>query len=141
MNSRELLNSILERSQHAQAIFHSMLSAAMTPSLRASVETQLKEFESIEAEAFSIAASRGWMLNDLQPTTRAMISAITRLRLLRQQDDSSLASAMIQSSMKGIIQGMTDQRRITVSDPRISNLLQKQLDCQSANIQKMQGFL
>jgi hypothetical protein len=105
------------------------------------LESQLKEYDAVETQAHSIAASRGLELKEVNPAVRAMAETMSRMKLLYEKTDSKIAAMMIQGNTRGMIIGLKDQHRYTHTDSEIKSLSQKLLDCEHANIQQMQGYL
>ena len=58
-NSREILTSVLKTTQMGQIGIRSVLDTSMRPGLRKALESQLREYDSIETEAHSITTQRG----------------------------------------------------------------------------------
>lgn len=58
-NSREILTSVLKTTQMWQIGIRSVLDTSMRPGLRKALESQLREYDSIETEAHSISHSAG----------------------------------------------------------------------------------
>ena len=77
-NSKELLTSLLKTTQMGQVGIRSVLDTSMRPGLRKALESQLREYDSIETEAHSIASQRGWELRELDPAVRMMSDMMTR---------------------------------------------------------------
>lgn len=140
-DNKDLLTSILNTAQLGQAGIRSALGSAMRPGLRKALESQLKEFDSIETEAHEIAASRGWELRELEPATRLATGFMTKLRLSYGNTDSRLAAMMISENTRGMIQCLTEAHQVAAPDVQIASLSQKLLDSENANIRQMQGFL
>lgn len=140
-NGREILSSILKTTQLGQAGIRSVLDTSMRPSLRKTLEGQLREYDSIETEAHAIAAQRGWDLRDLDPAVRLMTEITTRMRLHRTNSDSKIADMMIQGNTKGLIKGLKNIHQFPGTDSQICILSQKLLDCETATIRQMQIFL
>lgn len=140
-DSKAFLDSILTTAQMGQTGIRSALSATMRPGLRKALESQLQEYDSIEQEAHSIAASRGWELRELEPAAKGMANLMTRLRLSYGNTDSKLAAMMIQGSTRGMIVGLKDLHQFNRPDAQLTTLSQKLLDCETAGIRQMQGFL
>lgn len=139
--SKDLLSSILKTTQMGQIGIRSVLKSPLRASLRSALKSQLQEYDSIEQEAHMIASSRGWVLDELDPGIKTMTNMMTRSRLCFGNTDSKAAAMMIQGNMRGIIKGYKNIHQFNHSDERISLLSQKLLDCESANIRQMQGFL
>lgn len=140
-NSKEILSSILKTTQMGQIGIRSVLDTSMRPGLRKALESQLHEYDSIESEAHAIASQRGWELPELDPAVRMMSNMMTRMKLSRGNSDSKIADMMIQGNTKGMIKGLKNLHQFPEQDHQISILSQKLLDCETANIRQMQGFL
>ena len=141
MNNKQMLQSILGLLQWDQCFLRRILSTAMTPTLRDVLEGLLAECKGMESDAASIAASRDWIPEGLQPGQLLLYTVIYKISLFRLRDDSRLAAAVIQHSTKTMIRLLTVRHRMTASDSRVLNLSQRYLDCQTAALHKLQGFL
>ena len=113
----------------------------MRPALRKALESQLQEYDSIETEAHTIASQRGWELEELDPGVRMMTDMMTRMRLHGRNTDSKIAGMMIQGNTKGMIKGLKNIHQFANQDSQVQILSQKLLDCETANIRQMQGYL
>ena len=90
-NSKELLSSVVKTAQMGQTGIRSVLDTSMRPSLRKALESQLREYDSIETEAHTIASQRGWELKELDPGVRMMTDMMTRMKLHGRNTDSKIA--------------------------------------------------
>ena len=140
-NGKQILSSVLKTAQMGQVGIRSVLDTSMRPSLRKVLESQLMEYNTIENEAHSIAAQRGWDLPELDPGLRLLTDMTTRMKLHRANSDSMIADMMIQGNTKGMIKGLKDIHQFPDTDSQINILSQKLLDCETANIRQMQTFL
>ena len=140
-NGKEILTSLLKTTQMGQVGIRSVLDTSMRPGLRKALESQLREYDSIETEAHSIASQRGWELRELDPAVRMMSDMMTRMKLSGKNSDSKIADMMIQGNTRGMIKSLKDIHQFPGTDEQISTLSQKLLDCETANIRQMQGFL
>ena len=132
--SKELLSSILKTTQMGQVGIRSVLDSNMRPTLRNALESQLREYD-------CIASSRGWQVPELDPMVRTMADMMTRMRLTGGNTDSKIAGMMIQGNTRGMIKGLKDLHQFSRQDHILRSLSQKLLDCETANIRQMQGFL
>ena len=140
-SSKEILSSVLKTTQMGQVGIRSVLDTSMRPGLRKALESQLREYDSIESEAHLIASQRGWDLRELDPAVRFMADRMTRMKLHRSNSDSKIADMMIQGNTRGMIKGLKNLHQFPDTDAQISILSQKLLDCENANIRQMQTFL
>ena len=136
-----MLSSALKTTQMGQIGLRSVLDTTMKPQLRQALEDQLKEYDSIETEAHTIAFQRGWEVPELDPAVRFMADRVTRMKLMGRDSDSRIAAMMIQGNTRGMIKGLKNIHHMKQPDQRIQTLTQKLLDCETANIRQMQQFL
>lgn len=140
-SSKEILSSILKTTQMGQIGIRSVLESSMRPGLRKALESQLREYDSIETEAHSISTQRGWELEELDPAVRFMTDMMTNMKLRGKNTDSKIAGMMIQGNTKGMIKGLKNIHQFCGHDEQIRTLSQKLLDCETANIRQMQSYL
>lgn len=140
-NSKELLSSILKTTQMGQIGIRSVLDTSMRPGLRKALESQLREYDSIEGEAHAIASQRGWELRELDPAVRFLADRMSRMKLRHGNCDSKIADMMIQGNTKGMIKGLKNLHQYPHQGDAVSTISQKLLDCETANIRQMQSFL
>lgn len=140
-NSKEILSSVVKTAQMGQTGIRSVLDTSMRPSLRKALESQLREYNSIETEAHTIASQRGWELKELDPGVRMMTDMMTRMKLHGRNTDSKIADMMIQGNTRGMVKGLKNLHQFPSSDSQVQMVSQKLLDCETANIRQMQGYL
>ena len=140
-NSQEILSSVVKTAQMGQTGIRSVLDTSMRPSLRKALESQLREYDSIETEAHTIASQRGWELKELDPGVRMMTDMMTRMKLHGRNTDSKIADMMIQGNTRGMVKGLKNLHQFPSSDSQVQMVSQKLLDCETANIRQMQGYL
>ena len=140
-NSREILTSVLKTTQMGQIGIRSVLDTSMRPGLRKALESQLREYDSIETEAHSIATQRGWDMDELDPSVRLWSNLMTRMKLNGRNTDSKIADMMIQGNTMGMTKSLRQMRTYASEDGRVKDLADKLLQTEEANIQQMKGFL
>ena len=120
----------------------SVMNYAIRDDLKSELKSQLREYDTIEQEAHSIANQRGWEPRELDPAVKTMAKLCSRASLMGSRKDSKIAAMMIQGNTMGMIKTIKNQHHSTEKhDTRIDQLTQKLLDCERANIQSMQGYL
>ena len=140
-NSKQILSSVLKTTQMGQIGIRSVLDTSMRPGLRKALESQLREYDSIETEAHTIATQRGWEVPELDPAVRVMTDMMTRMKLNGRNTDSKIAGMMIQGNTRGMIKGLKNIHQFADQDSQVRTVCQKLLDCETANIRQMQSFL
>ncbi len=139
--SKDLLSSILKTTQMGQIGIRSVLKAPVRAQLRTALKDQLKEYDSIEQEAHSIAFQRGWELEELDPAIKAMSNMMAKMQLSFGNVNSKAAAMMITGNTRGMIKSLKNLHQFKSNDERVSILSQKLLDCEEENIRQMQGFV
>ena len=124
-----------------QVGIRSVLKMPLKTDLQEALKSQLHEYDAIERETLAIANSRGWNLEQLHPIAKRMADMTTRTKLSFGNSNSKTAAMMIQGNTRGIIKGLKNLHAYNHADQQVSNISQKLLDCEKANILQMQGFL
>ena len=140
-NDQKMLTSILQTTQMGQIGIRSVLDISMRPGLRKALQSQLREYDTIESEAHYLASQRGWELRDIQPGRRLMADMMARMKLSHGNSDSKIAGMMIQGNTRGMITGLKNLHQYQQQDSQVSALSQRLIDCETANIRQMQVFL
>lgn len=140
-NSKEILSSVLKTTQMGQIGIRSALEAEMKPELRQAMESQLREYDTIESQAHSIAAERNWVLPELNPSIRFMTDRMTKMKLSYGEVDSKIAEMMIRGNTNGVIKGLKNLHRFTQRDDAVCALSRMLLDTECANVDQMKQFL
>ena len=139
--SQEVLSSVLKTTQMGQIGIRSVLDTSMRPGLRKALQSQLREYDSIETEAHAIASQRGWEGRELDPAVRFMSDMAVRMKLGGRGSDSKIADMMIIGNTRGMIKSLKNIHRYDNHDQQVQILSQKLLDCETANIRQMEAFL
>lgn len=132
---------MLKTIQISQVEIRSVLDTPMPSSLRSTLETQLKEYDAMETEAYTIALQRGWELPEVDPGRRFLKDRITRMKLNVRNPDSRIADLLIRGNTDGMIRGLKNLHQLQTQDRQVRILSQKLLDCETAHIRQMQQFL
>ena len=140
-DSQKILNSLLSTVQMGQVGIRSVMNKAVRTDLKKALQSQLKEYDRFETQAFNIAAARGWELKEVDPMVRSMANMMSRAKLAFGAQDSKIAAMMIQGNTRGIIMGMKDLHQTRQVDQQVQDISQRLLDTEEANIKQMQGFL
>ena len=140
-DSQKILNSLLSTVQMGQVGIRAVMTKAVRTDLKKALQSQLKEYDSFENQAFNIAAARGWELKEVDPAVKAMANMISRTKLAIGAQDSKIAAMMIQGNTRGIIMGLKDLHQGQQIDKQVVDLSQRMMDTEEANIKQMQGFL
>ena len=139
--SEEILCSVLKTAQMGQVGIRSVEGYAVGVGLKEALSAQKKEYDTIEQEAYRIAASRGWDLTELSPVSKVMSRMCASGNLMMKSSDSKIAAMMINGNTKGLIKGLKNLHHGSKKDQGVTGLMQRLIDCETANIQQMQGYI
>ena len=139
--NKQHLSGLLRTIQIGQVEIRSVLDTSLGSSLRNTLKSQLREYDTMETEAYTIALQRGWELPELDPGRRFLRDRVIRMKLSGGQPDSRIADLLIQGNTKGMIRGLRQLHQLEGQDQQIRILSQKLLDCETAHIRQMQSFL
>ena len=138
---KEMLTAVLHTTQMGQTGIRSVLDNVTRPDLRAEMQDQLKEYDTIEKEALRLASQRGWKLSNLNPGLRKMSDLMSRAKLIGGEVDSKIAGMLIQGNTRGLILGIKNMHAVPQTDTQITQLAQRLIDRETVNIKKAQPFL
>lgn len=139
--NKEILTSIVKTTQMGQTGIRSVMPYAGAVDLKKALNSQKREYDIIEQEAFSIASARGWELKELDPMSKLFSNICAHGTLMFGNADSKIAAMMINGNTRGMIKGLKNTHHGENSDHAINMLSQKLLDCESENIRQMQGYV
>lgn len=140
-NSKELLSSILKTTQMGQLGIRSALETEMKPELRQAMQSQLREYDTIERQAHSMAKERNWVLPELNHSIRFMTDRMTKLKLSYGDVDSKIAAMMIRGNTSGTIKGLKNLHQYQEQDEAIRTLSKKLLETERSNVDQIKPFL
>jgi hypothetical protein len=141
MNNQELLSALLKITQSGQMEIRRILNTSMDPNLRSTLQAQLKEFDSMETEALTIALQRGWDLRSLDPAIRFLTDKAAQIRQMKGYSDSRIAEIMIHRNTRGMISNLKTLHQYKGQDSQVCILCQKLLDSETAYTRRLQSFL
>lgn len=139
--NKNILSSILKTTQMGQIGIRSALDLDLSPELRNALLSQLKEYDSIEQEAHTIASQRGWKVAELNPSVRFVTDRMTHIQMAGRNPNSKIADMMIMGNTKGMIKGLKNNHTSVCQDEQVNQLSQKLLETEHANIKQMEPFL
>lgn len=140
-SNRDVLASVLKTTQMGQTGIRSVIPYTTHQEFKQALCSQKKEYDEIEQEAYNLAASRGWDLNDLEPFAKAMSKLCAYGSLAFNPNDSKIAAMMINGNTKGMVKGLKNLNHCKQDDPAVISLSKRLLECEEANIKQMQGYV
>ena len=139
--SKDVLSSIIKTTQMGQIGIRSVLNAPLRSGMKEALRSQLREYDTIERQALTLASARGIEPEQLYPAIKYMTNMMTKTRLRFGDVSSKAAAMMIQGNTKGVIKGYKNLNQFYEPDEEVTALSKKLLACEQANIKQMQGFL
>jgi len=139
--SKEVLSSILKTTQMGQTGIRSVMDYTVGVNLRRELQSQLHEYDAIEAEAHRIARQQGWQVPELSKGVRVMSDMMSRSMLAVERKDSKIAGMMITGNTRGMIKSIKNQHHSPNIDASVRTLNQKLIDRETENIRSMEPYL
>lgn len=140
-NNHDILSSILKTAQMGQTGIRAVLGYAGDSNLKQALKDQLHEYDAIEEEALQLASQHRLNVAELSPVAKSMSKMYTHCNLKFGNVDSKIAAMMIQGNTRGMIKGLKNLHHAKSVDKSIEALSRKLLDCETANVKQMQGFV
>lgn len=142
MNDNEkILTQINQITQMGQAGINCVMPSASQPALRQALKVQRLEYQSIGAQAKTLAKAKGLNPRDSSRLAKHMSTMGARMKLMTQDPDSKIADMMIQGSTRGMIQSLKGMHHAQHIDPEVGKLAQRLLETEVNNIRQMEGFV
>ena len=139
--SKEVLSSILKTTQMGQTGIRSVMGYTVGANLKRELQSQLREYDAIEAEAHKIAKQKGWEVPELNKSVRVMSDMMSRSMLAVERKDSKIAGMMINGNTRGMIKSIKNQHHSPNIDSAVRTLNQKLIDRETENIRAMEVYL
>lgn len=113
----------------------------MGTALQNAMHDQLKEYDSIEREAYALARKKGWEMEPLDPSVERMSSMMARMQLIGNNTDSKIAKMLVQGNTRGMIKGYKNLNHSSRLDPSVDTIAQKLLTLEKENVRQSCQFL
>ncbi len=139
--SKDILSSALKTAQMGQVGIRSVMHFPLSLEMQQALKSQLYEYDGIEQEVQDLAYTRGWTLEELDPTLKTMAKMASHMRLSYGNTNSKAAAMTIQGNTRGLIKGYKNLNQYNRSDPKVTALAEKLLTYEKENIRQMQGFV
>jgi hypothetical protein len=139
--NKEVLCSVIKTVQMGQSGIRCVQEKASGTQLRKALSDQLREYDSIEQEAYALATKKGWLMEPLDSTVEHMSSIMARMQLLGGEKDSKIAKMLVQGNTRGLIKGLKNLHHCTQLDPSVHAIAQKLLDREQDNIKQACQYL
>lgn len=139
--NKEILSSLLKTVQMGQCGIRLVQEKAANDRLRQALHDQLKEYDTIEHQAYDLALQKGWVVDSLDPSVERMSSMMARMQLMGNNKDSKIAKMLVQGNTRGMIKSLKNLHHCSRLDPQVDALAQQLLKTEKQNIQQATEFL
>lgn len=109
--------------------------------LQKALGDQLREYDTIERQAYDLATQKGWLMEPLDSSVERMSSIMARMQLIGSDKDSRIAKMLVQGNTRGMIKGLKNLHHCDSIDPTVNMLAQKLLTTEQENIRQACEFL
>lgn len=139
--NKEVLDSIVKTVQMGQCGIRCVQDRVIGTALQQAMHDQLKEYDSIEKEAYDLAHKKGWEMQPLNPTIERMSSMMAKMQLTGNNTDSKIAKMLVQGNTRGMIKGYKNLNHSNRLEPDVDAIAQKLLSREKENIRQSCRFL
>lgn len=139
--NKEVLDSILKTVQMGQSGIRCVQERASDGELKQVLRDQLHEYDSIERQAYALAARKGWQLEPLSTAVERMSSMMAKMQLMGENTDSRIAKMLVQGNTSGLIKGWKNLHHSVKLDPAVDALANRLLTCEQENIRQSCQYL
>ena len=141
-NNTKLLSYIHKNAAMGTRSIPQVLSLPQSGAMRRALNTQLKEYKKIAAEAQAHAQALGVTVPEPSQTSRAMSAIMLRMQTMTDRSTSHLAELMIHGSTMGTVQMTRNLNQFQNSADTTSLALGRRLlETEERNIQQMKKYL
>ena len=141
LTEAELLQYIYQTTEMGRDGIQSVLPHAEDETFHQALEQQLTEYEKLYGATGKMLRERGQEPKGLNPMVKASSEMMSAMKTMADHSTSKIAEMMIQGNTRGMIKGLKTLHQFGQQDEQINTLSQKLLDCETANIRQMQGYL
>lgn len=139
--NKEVLDSIVKTVQMGQSGIRCVQDKVIGTALQQAMHDQLKEYDSLEQEAYDLARRKGWEMEPLSQGVQRMSSMMARMQLMGNHTDSKIAKMLVQGNTRGMIKGYKNLNHSSKLEPSVDAIAQKLLAKEKENIRQSCKFL
>lgn len=143
MNSKyQILAALINESRYLQSGIRDGMDAASAAALRGTLTWMLRELESGEREAYTLADSLGLHTDGLPPLSRLLTGGVFRVKLHFRCTDSFVAELLIRRITESMIRVQREVNRAEDSPGPATDLLLHRFQCCTyGSVRNLQPFL
>ena len=136
-----LLNFIYQNVQMGQTTIPQLIASCQDAEFNQALQSQLKEYEQIGAEAVKLLNKRGEGPDSVSPMARMSSFVMTEMKTIRDSSVSHMAEMMIQGNTMGETTLLKHLRDSDEADHEITRLGERLLGTLRKNTEEMKRFL
>ncbi len=137
-----MLNSIRKTTEMGAYGIRAVMEETQDPALYKELKAQLSEYEKIYDEADALLKDRGGTAKNVNPMAKLSSSMTAKMQIRMSKDpNAKVADLMMQGNTKGMIKSIHNNRTMGVLDPKVSNLSNRLLQTEQANIDTLKTYL
>lgn len=141
MNEVDLLSHVYQTAEMGRDGIFTVLKRADDPALLKALNRQAGEYRDIQNTAERMLRARGVQPDGVGLMARVSFEMMGTMKVMADHSPSKVAEMMIQGSTMGVTKSLRTIRACRVKDGSVSDLADKLLRTEQANIEEMKGFL
>lgn len=141
MNEVDLLSHVYQTAEMGRDGIFTVLKRTDDPALLKALNRQAGEYRDIQNTAERMLRARGVQPDGVGLMAKVSSEMMGTMKVMADHSPSKVAEMMIQGSTMGVTKSLRTIRACRVKDGRVSDLADKLLRTEQANIEEMKGFL
>lgn len=141
MNEVDLLSHVYQTAEMGRDGIFTVLKRTDDPTLLKALNRQAGEYRDIQNTAERMLRARGIQPDGVGLMARVSSEMMGTMKVMVDHSPSKVAEMMIQGSTMGVTKSLRTIRACRVKDGSVSDLANKLLRTEQANIEEMKGFL
>lgn len=141
MNEVDLLSHVYQTAEMGRDGIFTVLKRTDDPALLKALNRQAGEYRDIQNTAERMLRARGVQPDGVGLMARVSSEMMGTMKVMADHSPSKVAEMMIQGSTMGVTKSLRTIRACRVKDGSVSDLADKLLRTEQANIEEMKGFL
>lgn len=137
----ELLNFVYQNAQMGVVTLKQLMELAHGEDFRSHMEAQLREYETMEAEAVKLLEEHGCDEKGLSAFEKIRTYLMIDLQTLTDKSASHVAEMMLIGSTMGVINALRNLRKYEGAEKRIRDLMDRLLKFEERNMEQLKKFV
>ena len=140
-DSKELLNYVYQNAEMGVNSISKLMEITDDDEFMHQLDTQKNEYTAMKNDAEKLLREHGFTEDDLSAFDRIRTYIMINMQTLKDKSVSHIAEMLMQGSTMGIVQAIRKLRSYTQADEAEKNLMQKLLEMEERNFDRLKNYI